>query len=310
MRLPSLQIVIVIGYITNLRLITTCPWAEKIEVFEFPDITQKMEMDESQSPTAYRHNSQDAISDSSTNLSHKSFHKRPWSDECHDNSDEQDTLMSGDDSLSSCCSILEVRPLKRLRIQDNQSQRATSDTRKAQHFTNKPQYVIRSVISDDVSISTPTIITESQTPHPSVNIHPPSPWSEISSDKEVSIRPKQDRIHFGVVPIKEGSASVGCDLRNTTKIQESNEYSEFNRVLGNLHMQRRNHPLAAVRQNNIICATKNSLSSRGPESVRDDLSTRNNGVLQKGQMQCHQRQTKNKPNWKRQIRLQSNSQLY
>lgn len=274
----------------------------------------------SQSLTAYRHYEQDAISDSSAELPNNNNNnntrtKRSWLNDSHENTDEQDTLMSGDDSLSSCCSILEVRPLKRLRINDNQPQRASSQMREVQHFRNKLNPIICPVsisISDGASIRIPTVRTEGLTSHPPENTPPSfSPWSDISRRKQAFICSKKEVGSAGVVPVEEGTG-VSCNLHTTVKMQESNEYSGFNRVLGNLHMHRRNHhPIAdpMVEQNNNVSVMDNSLCSHS-ENFSHEPNARNNVVSQRAQTQYHQRQTKDAPNWKRQIRLQSNSQLY
>jgi len=261
---------------------------------------------------AYRQYEQGAISDSSTDLPNRSASvKRPWSDDSNDNIDEQDTFMSGDDSLSSCCSISEMRSLKRLRIQDNQPQHPSFQRQEVQHFRNNPPSVLRSV---SISIDNNGTSIFAPTSKPPVDTSPSfSPWNETQREKHTYIRKRGEDSTPRILPVEEVSAHFGSNLQNTTKMQEVNEYGGFNRVLGNLHMNRRNQRLAVdslVRQGGNPRYQDNSL--RGHiESDGHELNLRNNAILQQVQTQYHhQRQTKNGPSWKRQISLQSDSQLY
>lgn len=265
-----------------------------------------------------RQNEHGAISDSSTDLPNRNTRvKRPWSDDSHDNIDEQDTFMSGDDSLSSCCSISEMRSLKRLRIQDNQPQHPSFQKHEVQRFTKIQPPVLRSVSISINDNNTSIFAPPSQLPQ---NISPSSsPWNEIPMGigNHTYGRQKVEDSNSRVLPVEEDVAGFGSNLQNTTKMQESNEYTGFNRVLGNLHMNRRNQHLAVdplVRQAGNLRNQDSSLRGH-TGSDGHELIVRNNVNLQQVQTQYHhQRQTKNGtkngPSWKRQVRLQSNSQLY
>lgn len=273
-----------------------------------------LEMDDAtHNSITYRQYEHDAISDSSTDLPNRNMRvKRPWSDDSNDNIDEQDTFMSGDDSLSSSCSISEMRSLKRLRIQDNQPQHPSFQKHEVQRFRKKTPPVLRSVSisidNNNTSIFAPT----SQLPE---NTSPScSPWNvpRVTGNHTYGCK-KGEGSTPRILPVKEGVATFGSNLQNTTKMQESNEYMGFNRVLGNLHMNRRNQRLAVdplVRQGDHLRYQDTSI--RGHiGSDEHELNVRNNAILQQVQSAYHhQRQTKNAPNWKRQVRLQSNSQLY
>jgi len=225
--------------------------------------------------TAYRQYEQDAISDSSTELPHRnSGLKRPWSHDSHDNIDEHDTVMSGDDSLSSGCSISEMRSLKRLRIQEYQPQHPSFQTQEIQNSKKSSPSVLRSVsISSTCSVSSifaPTKDTSCSSRYPPASNIP----SSFSSLNQVDAIPRGKYLHGDsthqesaprVVQVEENTAGFGpINHQATGKMQESTEEYKGNHLLGSLHMNRRNH----------------------------------------------QRPTKNATNWKRQIRLQSNSQLF
>jgi len=237
--------------------------------------------DASYNLTAYQQYEPDAISDSSTDLPYKTTRaKRPWSNDSHTNINEQDdTVMSGDDSLSSgCCSISEMRSLKRLRIEDNQPQFPPFQTREMQNFKNKPSStsVLRSVSISSNSSVTSSIFAPTNDTSCSTQCAPGAngPSSSFSSLNRVDAISRGAYPHGGrndresaprVVSEEENTAGFGRNIHPPTgKLQESTEEYKGNHLLGSLHMNRRNH----------------------------------------------QRPTKNATNWKRQVRLQSNSQLF
>lgn len=215
--------------------------------------------------TTHRQYEHDVISDSSTELPYTNRRaKRPWSNESHDSIDEQDTIMSGDDSLSSGCSISEMRSLKRLRIQDSQPQRPSFQTWEMQNCTDNSSSVLRSVsISSNVSVASKFAPTKETTR--SSHYLPVENTPSLLSSKHSHGRKYDEASTPHVAPVEEGTTGFGCNNhQNTGEMHKSNEEYRGNHLLGNLHMNRRHH----------------------------------------------QRPTKNAPNWKRQVRLQSNSQLY
>jgi len=237
----------------------------------------------------YRQYEHDAISDSSTDFPTNNLRaKRPWSDDSNDN--DQDTFMSGDDSLSSSCSISEMRSLKRLRIEDNQPQQHPFPSQRL-HRSRTPPPAVQSV-SISINGGEPSVCGNTRASL--------SPWSASSRGKTTS----------HVIRVKEDSTGIRCSNSQTTK--ESNEYTGFNRVLGNLHMSRRNRPTAdpgkrqdghAHNQNNSL---RLNINSRG-----HGFNTRNNSIMQQSPAQNYnQQEVKNAPKWKRQVNLQSSSSLY
>jgi len=247
------------------------------------------------------------ISDSMAKFANGRAHnKRPLSNNSHHNYDERDTTMTGDDSSSSYDSISEMRSLKRLRIEDSPislPQYPIPQTRELQHpvpvFYHQPP----TSTSDGVACQNP-IDSRVSSSSAGKYSHSISRWSqpddgdEAGGGKIFNGIKNQEIVHSRTSPIAKNEI-----LLESTSLQHSN------RLLGNLHFERRRRRIdvnTVVGKRDHHNPSQEQVTEQQEAKVKLDPSSQQ--VLQ--QYRHRQPQKENVPKWKRQICLQSNSQLF
>jgi len=226
--------------------------------------------------------------------------KRSWSDYSHKEDDEQ---MTGDDS-SSCGSVLEMRSLKRLRIEDNpillSHHTPSSQPQQLQNHLPTSSSYQQSFLPSTAIAAFKNSTSFSSKQHSAFSfpsISPSKKVREMASGDENAEKP------FNGSKSMEIAHSLD-HVQNSQGVPNYNSLQISNHMLRDLHLERQRRRLQA---DDNVGGKRGFAHSTSHENVEEFKLSSASALHHARQQQEGER---NVPKWKRQIRLHSNSQLY